>query len=232
MKRSLVYVLLLALVLTGMGIYGAAKVDAGTYVKYFIPYLSTNTNGVTYCVLSNMGGMFDNVSRTVVQVTGNAAGNASQAVITHDDPAAYNNMTFRSTNQLTFSGQYVYIGTGNTQIFTLTSDTSTASGLQNYGLTLSMVAASTTVNVNAGSAAGIARSSMLDCKKMSMSCFQGTTSPKRNMIGYTCESGMYDGTTYRVYKVDSWTSTFLNGGNFITNTYAVSGTDNSTDLAY
>jgi hypothetical protein len=34
----------------------------------------------------------------------------------------------------------------------------------------------------------------INCSQLEMSCFQGTTSPKRNVVGYTC----YDG-TFRNY---------------------------------
>ncbi|MBF0463706.1 MAG: hypothetical protein HQK88_01015 [Nitrospirae bacterium] len=244
MKRSLVYVLLLALVLTGMGIYGAGKVDAGSYVRFIIPYLHTNTNNAVYCVVSNMGGTWDNISRTVMQVGSNTSANSSTGLILPDDASAYTLMTYRSSQQFTFSGQYVYIGTANTEIFDLTGSTSTNSALGAYSAKLTFVAASTGANPwNAFST----NYSNLDCKKMSMSCFQGTTSPKRNLVGYTCEAGTYDGTTYRVYKSISITSAGSTSGNTngsnsglqwipgnmdVTGNNTTSGTDNSTDLAY
>ncbi|MEO5357940.1 MAG: hypothetical protein H7844_11665 [Nitrospirae bacterium YQR-1] len=249
MKRSLVYVLLLALVLTGVGIYGAGKVDAASYVRYFLPYLHTNTNNVVYCVVSNNGGMFDNVTTATFRVAANSAGTATSTTgeTPSQNPAAtYRNFDYKKTSQISFTGQAIYVGTSTTAPWDLSNVTDTSGGYSGELTFVSTLVGST------GTTTGDKVASLLNCKKLGMACFQGTTSPKRNLVGYTCEAGTYDGTTFRVYKsisiVSSFSPTSTTGGTGFASGASVvswvpggvnvdgsapsSGMDNATDLSY
>ncbi|MEO5357185.1 MAG: hypothetical protein H7844_07800 [Nitrospirae bacterium YQR-1] len=128
-------------------------------VKYYIPYLHTNTNNVVYCIASNSSS--DN-STGYFKVTSNDNG-----TLTGKFNSFSTVFTAGTTNMLTFSGQTVYTGSGSDKI-DLSSDTGTSAA---YGGTLKFDSTGTSLN----------------CKNLTMGCFQGTTTPKRNLAGFICE---------------------------------------------
>lgn len=74
----------------------------------------------------------------------------------------------KQTTLLTFTGQTIQSGLTSISIASDTSGTDIAYGLK--------------MEISGGS-----------CESVGMSCFQGTTSPRRNLTGYTCNDGNHYG---------------------------------------
>ncbi|MBF0464031.1 MAG: hypothetical protein HQK88_11195 [Nitrospirae bacterium] len=130
---------------------------------YNLPFLNTHTNSVTYCWLSNT-------------TTGSAT--AAFTVMSNNSstsPAQIANSTTisisgKQTALLTFTGQSIQSGSTSVNIAGDTSGSSIS-----YGLKMEITGNSVT------------------CESLGMSCFQGTTNPKRNLAGYTCNDGNHYG---------------------------------------
>lgn len=193
MKRGLIHLLVMAAILIGFAVFGVhsglrnAAVASDT-VSYWLPYLTTDTTAPVYCVLSNMGtqgGSFeDNITYFQFSVRSNAAGNTSQSTGT-----AFSRVAAGRSALLSFIGQTVYMN--GTALFDLTNDTGTGT-LATYGGKLDMTGAYTPGVTGIPSGSVTARSTF-NCSTISMSCYQGTTSPKRNLKGYTCsDSGLFN----------------------------------------
>ncbi|MEO5355774.1 MAG: hypothetical protein H7844_00560 [Nitrospirae bacterium YQR-1] len=126
-------------------------------VSYYIPYLHTHTNNVTYCYIANFSSNALTTSFTVNAAATKPVGNAT---------------TFGDTlgaglsKMVTFSGTTISLG-----VETLDLASETGTGLTAYGGTLKF-----TTTVTGGAS----------CKNVIISCFQGTTQPKRNVVGYLC----------------------------------------------
>ncbi|MEO5356231.1 MAG: hypothetical protein H7844_02910 [Nitrospirae bacterium YQR-1] len=169
--------------------------DNGTYVTYYLPYLHTNTNNPTYCVFSNFGTDADNVTKIGFTVTGNSRGSVDGSSIFVVSGPITNAGTFKKTSMITFSGQSIYVGTSDTnQVPFLSTYVGTS---ESYGLKLTFISS---IKKSSGVAADFTdlygtarqasnRDSHLNCKSIVMSCFQGTTTPMRNIGGYSCEAG-------------------------------------------
>ncbi|MBF0459378.1 MAG: hypothetical protein HQK99_15925 [Nitrospirae bacterium] len=212
MKRGLIHLLVMAAILIGFAFFGVhsglrnAAVASDT-VSYWLPYLTTDTTAPVYCVLSNMGtqvlnagdntSVEDNITYFQFTVKSNAAGNTSQNTGT-----AFGRVPAGRSALLSFSGQAVYLN--GIAIFDLSNDTGTTGTSAYYGGKLDMSGAYTPgvtgLPSNGSSATG---RSTFNCSTIGMSCYQGTTSPKRNLKGYTCsDSGLlnYWGVTGGVYS--------------------------------
>ncbi|MBF0466188.1 MAG: trypsin-like peptidase domain-containing protein [Nitrospirae bacterium] len=136
-------------------------------VSYTLPYLHTNPSGVVYCMASNM----TSSSQTgFVMVRANSVGTAFTP--------SYESTTFplsgKTTEMLTFSGQALTAGTTSISLLAKTGGTATSTVMYSAKLTFS------------------SNDSTSSCKSMGLACFQGTTSPKRNVLGVLCN----DGSTY------------------------------------
>ncbi|KWT84191.1 hypothetical protein [Candidatus Magnetominusculus xianensis] len=205
MKRSLIYVLVLAVMLTALGMWGINSdkktATAADTVSYFLPYLTTDTNAPVYCMVSNMAtptnastSNDDNVTTINFTVLSNSNGNASRAAASVVNASAYK-IAMRRTRLMTFSGQAITVD--GSQTHDLTSDTGTGT-VAGYGGRLDFIAASS-VGAPFG-VAGVAGQtntlrSTFNCSTVGMACYQGTTSPKRNVVGYSCsDSGLFTGT--------------------------------------
>ncbi|MEO5360315.1 MAG: hypothetical protein H7843_07680 [Nitrospirota bacterium] len=185
MKKSIVYLMIAAVVLTGLFMWGGnqGKVYAtmGDNVTYTFPYLTSSSDKPVYCMLSNM--TQDNATIHFYVL-------ADTAVIT------------TSTSQLSDvvgTSAYVYgyqtrmisfdtlsINLDGTSIGSLSGKVNASS---NYSgsVRLTQVAAANYDGdgsnvVKWGNAQAVAWS----CGNLPMACFQGTTSPKRNLVGYMC----------------------------------------------
>ncbi|QWR76449.1 hypothetical protein [Candidatus Magnetomonas plexicatena] len=137
-------------------------------VYYYIPYLSTNGSGATYCVVSNSS-TYD-VTTMTFAVMASQSVEASQTAQTFSSSL---NLGKAKTSLIAFDGQTVSVdGTTGLDISSYTQTSSM------YGGTLKFLSTS---------------SGSINCKNILMSCFQGTTSPKRNLIGYLCEDDSTSG---------------------------------------
>ncbi|QWR78248.1 hypothetical protein [Candidatus Magnetomonas plexicatena] len=187
----------LILVLVSLLLVGSvSEVSAGTsgtYVTYYLPYLHTNTSGVIYCVVSNFGIGADNITHVNFNIMGNESGTTTRATA---QLTTLGYFASRKTVMLTFSGQAIYIGTSTDNQYTGMSSILGVS--ESYGAKLSFVS-----TILAGTNA--LRNSHLNCKNIVMACFQGTSNPKRNLVGYSCEAGYArnsdDTTTFDPYNI-------------------------------
>ncbi|WP_420265126.1 hypothetical protein [Candidatus Magnetominusculus dajiuhuensis] len=213
MKRSLVYVLALAAMLTAFGLWGvnsgSRSAGAADTVSYWLPYLTTDTTSPVYCILSNMGtqsggsgsSIDDNITTMQFTVMANAAGNPSGNVSPYVNLNAIK-VNYGKSTLLSFVGRFI-MADGLSAI-QLTNDTGTGS-LSTYGGRLDLISSTTggTGNLSLpqwGSVATVR--SAFNCSTIGLACFQGTTSPKRNLVGYSCsDSGLFNyfGATGGVY---------------------------------
>ncbi|MBF0556443.1 MAG: hypothetical protein HQK96_18145 [Nitrospirae bacterium] len=202
MKRSLAYVLVLAVMLTALGIWGintgTKTATAADTVSYWLPYLTTDTNAPVYCMVSNMAdipktapGSDDNVTSINFTVMANTVGNTSRAAST---PVTFAQIAVRKTRLMTFSGQSIYLDASQTHDLSANTGTGSVAG---YGGRLDFIA-SNAVGAATATVAGSNVRSTFNCTTMNMACYQGTTSPKRNVVGYQCS--------------DSGISTFITSG--------------------
>ncbi|MBF0344111.1 MAG: hypothetical protein HQL06_07755 [Nitrospirae bacterium] len=180
MKRSLVYLMLLAVALFGVSMVGVgtSTVSGADTVTYTMPYLHTAAANVVYCVISN--NTSDNAT-VAVYLTATAAATlttTSGDKITTSTTANKTVQAFQ-TSMLTFDQTNILltISDGTNTSNNTIGGVSGVSG--NYGAYI--VLTSTNTNVTANSAAS------LSCERAPMACFQGTTSPKRNLVGYQCK---------------------------------------------
>ncbi|QWR78325.1 trypsin-like serine peptidase [Candidatus Magnetomonas plexicatena] len=132
--------------------------NAGSSVTYNIPFLNTNSNVVTYCWVSNT--LTETATATFSVMSSNSSSSPSQTANSTNIFIAG-----KKTAMLTFDGQSIISGSNSVD---LSGDIS-GSGIS-YGLKMLL----TTIGTNA------------TCESIGMSCFQGTTSPRRNLKGYTC----------------------------------------------
>ncbi len=137
-------------------------VGSASNVYYNMPFLHTSTNNVVYCWLSNLSG--SSVSGTNFTVKANETNNPPKTAVTFPS-SAY--IPSGGTHLITFTGQSIYYGT--TQAADLSSSTGTSSA---YGGVLQFTSTGT---------------GDITCKNIVMACFQGTTNPKRNIVGNVCE---------------------------------------------
>lgn len=181
--------------LTALGIWGintdTKTATAADTVSYWLPYLTTDTNAPVYCMVSNMGsvgavsGSDDNVTSINFTVMANSTGNTDRYASNAASALSYQRIPIRRTRLLSFSGQTVVLD--GTQIIDLT--TSTNGGTNNTG-TGSVAGFGGRLDFISSTAIGLSGSnanrSTFNCTTMNMACYQGTTSPKRNVVGYQC----------------------------------------------
>ncbi|MEO5355956.1 MAG: hypothetical protein H7844_01505 [Nitrospirae bacterium YQR-1] len=249
MKKIFLSVFICFCLLAAISVYSSSELYAGSYVRFYLPYLHTNSNNITYCIAANSGSAFDNITALEFKVTASGSGSSTSLgsplyTTANNLRTNITNFTSKRSTLVTFSGQGVYVGTSTDALWDISGVTDTTLG--QYATALTFVS---TLAGSTGESTGDKIASNLDCKKFGLTCFQGTTSPKRNVVGYTCEAGTYDGTTYRVYRNRSynsvhfeWTKLTQNGQQpsyvlqstfFMPNNGNVdSGADNATDLTY
>ncbi|MBF0466857.1 MAG: hypothetical protein HQK88_16140 [Nitrospirae bacterium] len=159
---------------------------SGTYVTYYIPYLHTNTNTPVYCVTTNNGIGADNITSLSFIVM-----SAEQSTIsrTFSSIEANNLFNYKRTLMFTFSGQTMYVGTSTSAFTDISSNVGTS---EVYGGKLTFYS---TIQQDSNAL----RPSHLNCKNIPMTCFLGTTNPKRNLEGLICEAG-YTFNTQALYK--------------------------------
>ncbi|QWR77431.1 hypothetical protein [Candidatus Magnetomonas plexicatena] len=143
--------------------------EAASTVYYYLPYMHTNASGVTYCIVSNLSSETLNTTFTVgSNTTGVTTGTANNL----------STIAANTTKQMTFYQQTVSFGSTTVTIASDAADTSTS-----YAGTLTFT--STAEFATTGTKAS--------CLSVVMACFQGTTTPRRNLIGYACKDNGTDG---------------------------------------
>ncbi|MBF0539668.1 MAG: hypothetical protein HQL03_15610 [Nitrospirae bacterium] len=168
MKKMLIVVLAFCMAIA-FCMSGPVTAQGATNVYYYLPYLTTVSGAQVYCMVSNFS--TDDVTSTTFTVMASSLSQASQTARTFP---SINNVGKGRTQLIIFSGQAITVDTG-TQVVDLTSDTGSANS---YGGTLKFSSSGST-GVN--------------CKTLLMTCFQGTTNPKRNLVGYLCEDDSSSG---------------------------------------
>lgn len=168
MRKALILILALCMSIA-FNMTSAVVVEGTTNVYYYLPYLTTVSGAEVYCMLSNFS--TDDVTATTFTVMANATYQATQTARTFP---SINNIGKGRTQLISFMEQSVYVDAG-TQVVDLSSDTGTASA---YGGTLRFSSTGST---------GI------NCKTLIMTCYQGNTTPKRNLVGYICEDDSTSG---------------------------------------
>jgi hypothetical protein len=205
---ALILTVLSLIALTSTGNVSAATAASGN-VYYNLPYLHTHANNVVYCVVANF--TTDNITTASFTVKASGGSTPNTTAISLASASFGGN----SSNMITFTGQYIYVGT--TQAADLstalglsssttggdntTSDNTTTSGSGSDNTTGSGKGEhdkSYSANKDGSSSSGGKNTKIpyggtltfsggsIDCQKIAVSCFQGTTNPKRPIGGYTC----------------------------------------------
>ncbi|MBF0565008.1 MAG: hypothetical protein HQK89_07190 [Nitrospirae bacterium] len=171
MKRSIIYVLVLALFLMGLAVYeGQYSHDASAAsdnVTYRFPYFHTAAANVIYCVASN----YSSASAAMSFIPRTSGGGA---YTTGNFPViSAGNLAAQTTDIITVSGNSLTTLVGNTTA-TIAGPDSTSKGAF-YSIDLAFVANNQGVTGDT-----------LTCANILLACFQGTSTPKRNLVGYYC----------------------------------------------
>ncbi|MBF0536463.1 MAG: hypothetical protein HQK88_16995 [Nitrospirae bacterium] len=169
MKKIIVYTLTTLLIMMTVSLMIETKADSATY---YMPYLHTSTSNVVYCVVTNVSSSPVNGSFTTMSVEN---GTATQTTGTSFSVDA------KTTQLMTFSGSTLTTGTS-----TITISDVSASTISGYSGKLAFIGTSSPGDTEFG---GGVTASTVSCTDVPMSCFQGTTSPKRNLVGHNCEDG-------------------------------------------
>ncbi|MBF0466610.1 MAG: hypothetical protein HQK88_08630 [Nitrospirae bacterium] len=143
--------------------------DFSKTITYFLPYLHTNTNNVVYCEVSNNS--TSNGALGVLTVLSNSGTNKPSQT---NEPTGFP-ITAKQTAMITFSGASVTLGGTTVDITTNTDNTGANSSQVYYSAKIAFGTYDSTAT----------------CDTIGMTCFQGTTSPKRNLIGYLCFDTIY-----------------------------------------
>ncbi|MBF0568202.1 MAG: hypothetical protein HQK95_04980 [Nitrospirae bacterium] len=189
MRKSIVYLMIAAVVLTGLFMWGGnqGRVYAvmGDNVTYTFPYLTTSTDKPVYCVVSNM--TQDNASLHFYVLADSAAMTTSASQI--QDVAQNSAIVYAfQTRMVSFEG--LSINVDGTSFGSLSGK---VNANNNYSGSLRLTQQAAGYNDGAGAATvkyGNATDLDWTCGNIPMACFQGTTTPKRNLIGYVCSDEM------------------------------------------
>ncbi|MEO5359787.1 MAG: S8 family serine peptidase [Nitrospirota bacterium] len=135
---------------------------AGTLV-YYMPYFTTDPAAPTYCWVTNKS--VSSATASIQIMSG-----SSTTVPTQLPLSKTISLAAKTSKMITFSG--TTITSGDTSI-DISSEIGSVGG----------TAYSADITFTSGMA--------INCSQLDMSCFLGTTSPKRNLVGYTCYDGSY-----------------------------------------
>jgi hypothetical protein len=139
-----------------------ADIEAGAII-YYMPFFTTDPATPTYCWTANK--TTGTVTASIQIMTGSSATLPSQTAL----PKTIS-ITSKQSKMITFAG--TAISADNTSIDIL-SEVGSGVGTA-YSADITFTSSGT-----------------LSCLRLAISCFQGTTSPKRNLVGYTCYDGTY-----------------------------------------
>ncbi|MEO5359786.1 MAG: hypothetical protein H7843_04990 [Nitrospirota bacterium] len=137
--------------------------EAGTAI-YYMPFFTTDTANPTYCWIANKS-------------TGSAT--ASIQIMTNNSSTAPTQIPLTTTLSLPAK---------RSKMVTFYSTTIIADSTI---LDISSEVGSSGVPVVYSADITFSSTGTLNCTMLGMSCFQGTTTPRRNLVGYTCYDGTY-----------------------------------------
>ncbi|MBF0319558.1 MAG: hypothetical protein HQL01_07135 [Nitrospirae bacterium] len=137
-------------------------VEAGTAI-YYMPFFTTEQGNPTYCWTANKSTA--DVTATIQIMSANSSATPSQTPLskTLSIPA-------KQSKMLSFIGTAITIDNVSINI---SSEVGTGASTV-YSADITFTSSGT-----------------LSCTKLGISCFQGTTTPRRNLVGYTCYDGTY-----------------------------------------
>ncbi|MEO5360314.1 MAG: hypothetical protein H7843_07675 [Nitrospirota bacterium] len=172
MKKSFLYLMLAVVALSAMFMWGGKGLHAGINdnVTYTLPYLTTATDKPIYCIISNR--TMDNAS-IHFSVTANSALNVNSTWQNYNTLSNYAIVYSHQTRMLSFEGLDV-----NLDGLTMGSVAVVMAANQSYGGRIKLV--------QSGVLGGSGTYNTWSCADLPMACFQGTTNPKRNLVGYVC----------------------------------------------
>ena len=138
------------------------SVEAGTAI-YYMPFFTTDSGNPTYCWTANKSTA--DVTATIQIMSTNSSTTPTQTPLTKtlSIPA-------KQSKMISFVG--AAISTDNASI-DISAETGTGASTV-YSADITFTSSGT-----------------LSCTKLGISCFQGTTTPRRNLVGYTCFDGTY-----------------------------------------
>ncbi|MBF0457129.1 MAG: hypothetical protein HQK99_04455 [Nitrospirae bacterium] len=169
MKKSLLSALTVLVVVLSVGVVYAAT------ITYNMPYFHTDPASVGYCIISNS--VADNTTDLTVSFVVSAVG---RSLGTKPSGTVH---TFTRPLAAQTAKQFTLLGT------TITDDTNT------FDLATDIYGSAANTGINFSGRFTFTTSGTATCKDVLISCFQGTTTPKRNMVGYSC----WDGTNMQSY---------------------------------
>lgn len=173
MKKSFLYLVLVVMVLSAMFMWGGKGIfaDQNDNVTYTLPYLTVASDKPIYCLITNQTN--DNASIHFT-VNANSGGTANSQYQNYNTLSNYAIVYARQTRMLSFEGLTINVdGMAMGSVSVIMTGTSGS-----YGGRISLV--------QIGTLGGSGSSGSWSCPDLPMACFQGTTSPKRNLIGYIC----------------------------------------------
>jgi hypothetical protein len=130
-------------------------------VVYYMPYLSTDSNASVSCMVANKTAT---TVATTIQIMSGMGATPTQNELGTINVAA------KRSKMITFSGTSITAYPNDPTIIDIRSEV--GSGSTSYSADITFSSTDT-----------------LDCITLGMTCFQGTTSPKRNLVGYFCYDG-------------------------------------------
>ncbi|MBF0466327.1 MAG: hypothetical protein HQK94_14740, partial [Nitrospirae bacterium] len=169
MKKIILRTLIVLIIMITLSLMTGTKADSATY---YMPYLHTSTSNVVYCVVTNQSSSQVNASFTTMSLENGTASQTASTSFTVDA---------KTTQLMTFSGSTLTTGSS-----TITIPDVSASTISGYSGKLAFIGTSSPGDTEFG---GGVTASTVSCTDVPMSCFQGTTSPKRNLVGHNCEDG-------------------------------------------
>ncbi|MBF0458314.1 MAG: SBBP repeat-containing protein [Nitrospirae bacterium] len=138
-------------------------------VTYTLPYLTTAADKPVYCLITNQ----TNDNATIhFTVNANSSGTANQTFQNYNALSNYAIIYARQTRMLSFEGLNINLDglvMGSVSVI-MTSGS--------YGGRISLW--------QMGTIGGSGSANSWSCTDLPMACFQGTTTPKRNLVGYMC----------------------------------------------
>ncbi len=199
MKKSLLYLLGTTIVVTALFMWGSGVVAGplgGIYdnVTYTLPYLNTGAASNVYCVISNTTTdnatiQFRVVANSQLNVTSTSA--LENLMVGTDASKVYSGQT----RMMSFEGLLINVdgvAAGSLAAIMLTNNSygGRISLLkQNPGATQGQLPGGGPMNHSVASNGDVATPVVMgtwSCADLPMACFQGTTTPKRNLVGYIC----------------------------------------------
>ncbi|MBF0516980.1 MAG: S8 family serine peptidase [Nitrospirae bacterium] len=145
-----------------LNVSSAIQKLAGSVI-YYMPYFPLDNTTPTYCWVSNKSAVDAAAKIQIMSSSSSIPPTQTPLSKTLSFPA-------KQSKMITFSGTTITDGTTSIDISTETgSGSSTA-----YSADVTFIS-----------------SVALNCTQLEMSCFQGTTTPKRSLVGYTCNDGTY-----------------------------------------